>query len=90
MAEIIGLPGVVSNFDPDHDLIEFLELLLKKARAGAIVGIAVATVGPQEDMGTGWKGSATSRTTAAAVGLLHHRFFSAWCSDDSDTIVERS
>jgi len=91
MAEVVGLPGIAARtFEPDAEVVEFLELLLAQAKAGDIVGIAVATIGPQESMGTGWKGNASIRTTAAAVGLLHHRFFAAWNSHEGDTIPEAS
>lgn len=79
MSSVVALPGVVaSNFQPDAECIEFLELMLARARAGEIVGVVIVSIGPQGSFGTGWKGNATITETAAGIGLLHHRFYSDW------------
>ena len=86
MANVVGIrPNVVTEPDgPDAECVEFLESLLARARSGAIIGCAVVTVGPQGSIGTGWKGNVTCRDMAAAVGLLHHRYYASWLVTDDE------
>jgi hypothetical protein len=78
-SKVAAMPGIRSeDFKPDEECIEFLEMLLARAKAGDIVGFAAVTFGPQNTIGTLWKGNTSVMVTAAGIGLLHQRYFSSW------------
>lgn len=79
MSNVVGLPGMVARtFEPDAECIEYLELLLKEAKAGNLVAIATAGVGPQGEVSNGFKGNASYRSLGASIALMHHMFFATW------------
>lgn len=80
MSDVVALrpTGVSAIQQPDAETIEFLEQLLADARSGMTIGVAIATIGFQGSVGTGWKGNVDRIKMAAAVGLLNYRYFDSW------------
>ena len=79
--KVIPLRGAaVPGAAPNVEVVERLEMLLERARAGEIAGLAYGYAEPPGDVGTGWVGGNRMRL-AAAVELMHYRFF-RWLDDD--------
>jgi pyruvoyl-dependent arginine decarboxylase (PvlArgDC) len=57
----------------DDEVVEKLEELLVKAKAGQLIGMVYGMVSPQASVGTGWVGNARSHDMLAAASMLFHR-----------------
>lgn len=83
---IVALPGVSRpelpiDQQPCREVVNMLERLLEDARAGKIVGIAVALATVEGHARSAWKpdspGERYTVSLTAAIALLHHRIMSA-------------
>ena len=60
-AEVFALPGAAvpaqAKLEPNQEVVDFLEMLLAKAKAGELQAIGIATVENVENVGEGFKPS---------------------------------
>ena len=79
MSNVVDVSNVdVSPRVADEDLVAMLEEITERARAGLIVGAAVAFVTIDGKPVTRWTARHWTHHVAAAIGLLHHEYFAAW------------
>lgn len=82
MAEVVTLRGEAVRAEPDADLVEHLEALLARARAGDLRAVAYATVDDAGTAGSGWSGVfGTRHPLGSAVLMLSHRYAAALLPD---------
>lgn len=62
----------------DHELVAMLEEILERAKAGLVVGAAVAFVTVDGKPVTRWAARHFGLNVGCAIGLLHHEYFAAW------------
>ena len=77
MAEVVKLRADCGDgAEPSTELIEVVEDLLRRARAGDIQAICYATVRGNGNVSTGWHGADLGHThkMAAGISFLEHRF----------------
>jgi hypothetical protein len=68
--------------EPNADLVEALEVLLRDAQSGVLRALAYAVVREGNVIATGWDGSdGTRNSVGMAVMLLHHRYAGAVFED---------
>jgi hypothetical protein len=83
MTDIIKLVPRTVDDGPDAEVIERIEALLERARAGEIAGIAYAVVQPGGMMGTGWcGGNGTRDRLGFALNILRHRYVQTVIDED--------
>lgn len=70
MAEVVGLRGAVPVGAPVAEVVEVLEDLLERARAGRLRAVAYVAVGADGAVGTGWKVPPEGGGHAVASGIL--------------------
>jgi hypothetical protein len=68
----------VSPETMDADLIEMLEELLERTKAGSIKSVAVALVREDGNLGTRWAGASSSIPMAAAISRLQFDYMTGW------------
>lgn len=80
MAEIVGLKGlpISDGRTPNSEVVELIEDLLEKARAGEITGVCVAV--NYFDNSSGHRGAGT--TSYAVIGRLE--YLKAWALESLD------
>lgn len=79
MGAVVSLSGdtlPATRGNPDSDVIDTLRMLLEKAEAGLISGLAYATVEQGSMIVHDWSGAADGNYLMASVNLLHHSFMS--------------
>jgi hypothetical protein len=74
MSEVLTLFGGPSSLANNGDLIEQLEELLDRARAGHITAMGMAFVNSDGSVSTRWSGGDQAIPMIAAVSLLQHEF----------------
>lgn len=73
-AEIHRLTETGPVLEPPADIIEKLEMLLTRARAGELKYFAFACIAANGDTGNGWaKGCGNAHEVVATVARLYHR-----------------
>ena len=80
MSKVVSLHGApiggISN-EPDQMVIDLLEDLLERAKAGDVQALAYANVAPGGAVASGWEGAGASvHSLGFAVSVLHHRYYS--------------
>ena len=66
--------GEPSSAEGNPDLVEQLEELLARARAGSITAMGMAFVNSDGSIATRWSGGDQSVPMIAAVSMLQHEF----------------
>lgn len=66
--------GEPSSAAGNPDLIDQLEELLERARAGSITAMGMALVNSDGTIGTRWSGGDQTLPMIAAVAMLQHEF----------------
>jgi hypothetical protein len=74
MSSVVNLYGEPASIAGNHDLVEQLEELLERARAGTITAMGMAFVNSDGSVSTRWSGGDQSIPMIAAVSMLHHEF----------------
>jgi len=74
MADVVNLYGEPSSRANNGDLVEQLEELLDRARAGGITAMGMAFVNSDGSISTRWSGGDQSIPMIAAVSMLQHEF----------------
>jgi len=84
MSDVVRLWGGVSEGSVVPDVVEILEELLERAKAGELQALAFATVNGGGALGTGWNGNEGTRDVmGASISLLQSRYFlDAYRGDD--------
>lgn len=86
MAEnnVIPVHGGHIKGQPDPLVVQQLEELLQRAKAGTLIGFAYATVGSQIEQATGWVGAAGTRhAVGTAIDILQQRYvWAQWHPDE--------
>lgn len=79
MSKVVSLDGTdITPSVMSADVVEMLEELLDRARAGAIQGVAVALVKDDGNLATRWAGVTNAIPMAAAIGRLHFDYMNGW------------
>jgi hypothetical protein len=79
VSKVVNLNGAdVSQEAMNADLVDMLEELLARAKAGEITSAAVAMVKIDASIATRWAGASSVVPMAAAVGRLHFDFMTGW------------
>lgn len=69
--------------EPVLHVIEYLERLLIRAKAGEIRAVGVAVVTEGKGLATGWEGASGTRDSLGlCVGMLQHRYMAAIVNRD--------
>lgn len=74
MSEVVNLRGEPASIAGNDDLIDQLEELLARAKAGTITAMGFALVNIDGSVGTRWSGGDQTLPMIAAITLLHHEF----------------
>ena len=75
MSVVVNLyDGMPASSAGNADLVEQLEELLERAKAGSITAMGMALVNSDGSVGTRWSGGDLTIPMIAAVSMLHHRF----------------
>ena len=77
MSSVVTLYGEPASIAGNPDLIEQLEELLERARAGSITAMGMAFVNVDGSISTRWSGGDQSIPMIAAVSMLKHEFLTA-------------
>jgi hypothetical protein len=78
MADIATIHGGRMPGSPSAEILDDLEMLMARAKAGTLIGFAYATCNEDGSQATGWSGEAGSRhPLGTAVMMLQHRYASA-------------
>lgn len=74
MSNVVGLRGEIPLYTPVPEVIECLEELLARAKAGEVRAVALAYVLPEGITGTAWNSGAASRhELTSAIAQLEFR-----------------
>lgn len=76
MSNVVNLAGEPATIAGNDDLVEQLEELLERARAGSITAMGMAFVNIDGSISTRWSGGDQSIPMIAAVSMLQHEFLS--------------
>lgn len=78
MADVVTIHGGRTPGTPSAEILDDLEMLTARAKAGTLTGFAYATCNEDGSQATGWSGEAGSRhPLGTAVMMLHLRYASA-------------
>lgn len=73
MSNVRALPGATIPNEPNPNVVEKLEMLLKLAQSGEIRSLAFAYLNSEGTATTGWNHEANYFGMCGAVGYLMHR-----------------
>ena len=76
MSNVVNLAGEPASIADTADLVELLDELLARARAGSITAMGMAFVNGDGSISTRWAGGDQSIPMIAAISMLHHEFLS--------------
>ena len=71
---VVTLYGEPASAAGNPDLVDQLEELLERARAGSITAMGMAFVNADGSVSTRWSGGDQSIPMVAAISMLHHEF----------------
>lgn len=74
MTKVVNLYGGQFSMAGNDDLVEQLEELLERARAGLITAMGMAFVNADGSIATRWSGGDQTIPMIAAVSMLQHEF----------------
>lgn len=74
MSKVVTLWGEPSSLEANADLVDQLEELLERAKAGSITAMGMAIVNSDGSVGTRWSGGDQTIPMIAAVSMLQHEF----------------
>ena len=71
---VVTLYGEPASAAGNPDLVDQLEELMERARAGSITAMGMAFVNADGSVSTRWSGGDQSIPMVAAISMLHHEF----------------
>lgn len=74
MSNVLSLNGEPASIAENPYLIDMLEELLARAKAGSITAMGVAFVNIDASISTRWSGGDQSIPMIAAISMLQHEF----------------
>lgn len=74
MSNVVNLAGQPASVEYNADLVEQLEELIARARAGTITAMGMAFVNSDGSISTRWSGGDQAVPMIAAVSMLQHEF----------------
>jgi len=72
--KVVNLRGEPASIDGNPDLVDQLEELLHRARAGSITAMGMAVVNIDGSVATRWSGGDQTIPMVAAISMLHYEF----------------
>ena len=76
MSNVVTMEGSPASIFGNDDLVDQLEELLERARAGSITAMGMAFVNADGSVSTRWSGGDQAIPMVAAISMLHHEFLS--------------
>ena len=77
---VVSIYGGPSSHGDNGDLVEQLEELLDRAKAGSITAMGMAFVNVDGSISTRWSGGDQSIPMIAAISMLQHEFLTGLAS----------